>query len=314
MYELLWDLRAQQDLAEVDRLLYVAVTRARQRLHLFGQTRPSRGGDTDGSVSSGPGRGSLLDRVWPMVGGSWPAEPAAVAGVTRRPGASADGSVDWPQPVLRRLVSGWVRPPPPAGLELPRQAGVVARNPIPYDWASAWTRQAGSVAHRWLQEIALEGIENFARQDIDALRPRIRQLLLRTGVEAAALDRAMERVITVLRAAADHDQGRWVLSAGHRERVNEYAVTVADGARFRHLVIDRAFVTADGVRWIIDYKTGSHEGGDREAFVRSEVERYAPQLRAYREAFSCLEERPTKTALYFPLLSLLQVVDLDRAG
>jgi ATP-dependent exoDNAse (exonuclease V) beta subunit len=105
-----------------------------------------------------------------------------------------------------------------------------------------------------------------------------------------------------------------VLSAGHRERVNEYAVTVADGARFRHLVIDRAFVTADGVRWIIDYKTGSHEGGDREAFVRSEVERYAPQLRAYREAFSCLEERPTKTALYFPLLSLLQVVDLDRAG
>ena len=39
LYELLWGLRAQQDLAETDRLLYVAVTRARERLHLFGQTR-----------------------------------------------------------------------------------------------------------------------------------------------------------------------------------------------------------------------------------------------------------------------------------
>jgi ATP-dependent exoDNAse (exonuclease V) beta subunit len=121
----------------------------------------------------------------------------------------------------------------------------------------------------------------------------------------------MERVITVLRAALGDEQGRWLLSAMHQERVNEYAVTMAEGTRFRHLVIDRAFVTEDGVRWIIDYKTGSHEGGDREAFIRSEVERYSPQLRAYRQAFDWLEDRPTTTALYFPLLQLLQIVDPD---
>ncbi|MEQ1800498.1 MAG: UvrD-helicase domain-containing protein [Gammaproteobacteria bacterium] len=318
LYELLWSLRAQQDLAETDRLLYVAVTRARERLHLFGQTQPPRV-RTDPEAAPGPasrpGKGSLLDRLWPMVGAGWP--PATLAGPAAGdpPGvAAADGSVNWPQPRLRRLPAGWSRPAPPAGLTLARQDSTTARNLVPYDWASAWTRQAGSVAHRWLQEIATEGVESYSVERIESARPRIRQLLLREGVEAAALGRALERVVTVLRSAVGDERGRWVLSAGHTERVNEYAVTVAEAGRFRHLVIDRAFVAADGARWIIDYKTGSHEGGDREAFIRSEVERYSPQLRAYRQAFSCLEERPTKTALYFPLLPLLQTVDLDEGG
>lgn len=189
-----------------------------------------------------------------------------------------------------------------------------AGNLVPYDWASAWARHAGSVAHRWLQEIALHGVERYSAEAIAALRPRFRQLLLRRGVEAAALERAVERVVAVLQSAVDDGEGRWLLSGEHGERLNEFAVTVADGARFRHLVIDRAFIAADGVRWIIDYKTSSHEGGDRDAFVRSEVERYAPQLRAYRQAFACLEQRRTNTALYFPLLRLLRTIDVDEAG
>jgi ATP-dependent exoDNAse (exonuclease V) beta subunit len=312
LYELLWGLRAQQDLAESDRLLYVAVTRARERLHLFGQTRGPRG-RADSDAAPGPGRGSLLERLWPMVGADWPARAAAAPLAAASTGPN-DASVDWPQPVLRRLASGWERPAPPPGMQLARQESEATRNPVPYDWASAWTRQAGSVAHRWLQEIALDGAETWSPGRIATLRPRIRQLLLREGVEAASLERAVERVVAVLRAAVGDDRGRWVLSAVHRDRVNEYAITVAEGARFRHVVIDRAFVDAEGVRWIIDYKTGSHEGGDREAFVRSEVDRYSPQLRAYRQAFASLEERPAKTALYFPLLGLLQVVDADGAG
>jgi ATP-dependent exoDNAse (exonuclease V) beta subunit len=128
-------------------------------------------------------------------------------------------------------------------------------------------------------------------------------------VEAASVDRALERVVAVLAEALDDPNGRWLLSAEHSERLNEFAVTVADAGRFQQLIIDRAFVDADGVRWIIDYKTGGHEGGDREAFVRSEVERYSPQLDAYRQAFAWLEDRTVRTALYFPLLRLLQVVD-----
>jgi len=116
--------------------------------------------------------------------------------------------------------------------------------------------------------------------------------------------------VAVLTEALSDLQGRWLLSGEHRERLNEYAVTAADGGRFQRLIIDRAFVDADGVRWIIDFKTSSHEGGDREAFARSEVERYSPHRRAYRLAFEWLENKVVRTALYFPLLRLLQVVDV----
>lgn len=313
LYELLWGLRAQQDLAETDRLLYVAVTRARERLHLFGQARGPRG-SADGDTAPGPGRGSLLERLWPVVGAHWPEQAVAANEPTSRPAnrtGASDGTVDWPQPVLRRLASGWQRPAPPPGIRLTRQDSEAPRNPVPYDWAGAWTRQAGSVAHRWLQEVALDGVENYPSARIDMQRPRMRRLLQREGVEAAALERALERVVTVVQAAVGDDQGRWLLSAHHQERVNEYAVTVAEGTRFRRLVIDRAFVDADGIRWIIDYKTGTHEGGDRDAFIQSELQRYSPQLHVYRQAFACLEERPTKTALYFPLLGRLQVVEAE---
>ena len=299
LYELLWKLRARQQLAETDRLLYVAVTRARERLHLFGQTKSRR--------VPGPTKGSLLDRLWPVVGADWPAAPLQ----TEEVGAPVDPAAHWRAPRLRRLPSEWRRPAPPPAMPLPRAASPVARTLLTYDWASAWARQAGSVAHRWLQQIALDGLAHYPEARLSLLRPNFRQLLLREGVPATALDKAVSRVETVLRDALADPAGRWVLAPEHTEQLNEYAVTVAEGGRFRQLIIDRTFVAADGVRWIIDYKTSSHEGGDRDAFIRSEVERYAPQLRAYRQAFEGLERRPIRTALYFPLLRLLQTVVAD---
>ena len=70
----------------------------------------------------------------------------------------------------------------------------------------------------------------------------------------------------------------------------------------RRLVIDRTFVDAEGVRWIIDYKTGVHLGGDLEGFLDREQDRYSAQLERYAEAFRRLEDRPLRTALYFPLV------------
>lgn len=175
---------------------------------------------------------------------------------------------------------------------------------------------AGAVAHRWLQHIATVGVEQFAGDDaaLRKLQPAIRRLLLHAGVEADKLDRAIERVGAVLGNALADERGRWLLSSQHAEAVNEYPLTVRSGDRFRHLVIDRSFICEQGIRWIVDYKTSSHEGGDRAQFIDSESLRYAPQLTAYRNAFAQLEARPISVALYFPLLRLLHAVELPVAG
>ena len=62
-------------------------------------------------------------------------------------------------------------------------------------------------------------------------------------------------------------------------------------------MIDRVFRDAGGSRWVVDFKTSSHEGGDIEAFLDGQRERYKAQLDGYATAVG-----GARRALYFPLL------------
>ncbi len=64
-------------------------------------------------------------------------------------------------------------------------------------------------------------------------------------------------------------------------------------------VMDRVFRDDSGVRWIVDYKTRSHEGADVEAFL--DRERYQAQLVRYASALGAAPG--SMLGLYFPLLA-----------
>ena len=66
-------------------------------------------------------------------------------------------------------------------------------------------------------------------------------------------------------------------------------------------LVDRTFIDEDGVRWIIDFKTSSHEGGGLEAFLEEQQRRYCDQLERYARLFAP-QGRPVRLGLYFPLL------------
>jgi hypothetical protein len=57
------------------------------------------------------------------------------------------------------------------------------------------------------------------------------------------------------------------------------------------------------VRWIVDYKTSSHEGAGLDAFLDNERERYRPQLERYASLVRALGPEPIRLGLYFPVLS-----------
>ena len=67
----------------------------------------------------------------------------------------------------------------------------------------------------------------------------------------------------------------------------------------RQLVIDRSFADAEGKRWIVEYKTGSHEGADRKGFLDMEQARYRAQLERYAQMHRAID---IDLGLYFPLL------------
>jgi len=77
---------------------------------------------------------------------------------------------------------------------------------------------------------------------------------------------------------------------------------MVDG-RLRSVRVDRTFVDAEGVRWIIDFKTSEHAGGDLEGFLDAQRDKYRGQMAVYRALFARLDSRPIRAGLYFPLLA-----------
>ena len=121
-----------------------------------------------------------------------------------------------------------------------------------------------------------------------AIRARLRMLGLRGG----DLEHATREVDAAIRATFASARGRWLFAPAHREAHSEYRLAVVRGTQVGDVILDRTFVSADGVRWIIDFKTSTHEGGDLEAFMTSEVMRYRPQLEAYARALAVLGPEP----------------------
>jgi len=127
-----------------------------------------------------------------------------------------------------------------------------------------------------------------------------RRQLLSAGVQGPKADSIITRTSLAINNCLESDRGKWIL-ASHENGECEYALTAVLDGQPSNLVLDRSFV-ADGTRWIIDYKTSSHSGGDLEGFLKNEADRYREQLQRYREAVAINETRPIRTALYFPLL------------
>jgi ATP-dependent exoDNAse (exonuclease V) beta subunit len=280
------------------RLLYVAATRAKRRLHLLGVS-PARVNDPSGRLKlEKPHSATALRLLWPVV------ESEFVAQQTQ-PAADVSASVPAGplEPPLRHLPADWLLPDCPPG---PQAASAGLQSPaeraaIEFDWASESARHVGTLVHRHLERCAamtpLPSPEDDRRHDLDVIR--LAELGVPPGLRAAAA----ERVRRAVSATLSDPRGRWLLDATHRHSATELALTGLFDTRIISIVIDRTFVDEQGTRWIIDYKTSSHEGTGLDEFLDREQERYRAQLETYAALVRELGPEPVSVALYFPLLS-----------
>jgi ATP-dependent helicase/nuclease subunit A len=291
VYRRLREIEAEREAHESVRLLYVAATRARQRLHLLGEVRR----DAMSGRPQAPGARTLLEKLWPAVAPQFEAAAAEMPAAVR----AAAGAQTPLQQDIARLAAGWRLPdPPPAPAWHAPSAPLRALDAIQYSWVGETARHVGSVVHRWLQHAADDRLEGWDEARVARLRASVRNELAVRGVRAGELDAATGRALAALRAAVADPRGRWVLGP-HPYAVTEHRLTAfADGA-IQRLVIDRLFTAASGERWIVDYKTSAHEGADPEGFLDQERARYAAQLERYARALG----GTSRLGLYFPLLA-----------
>jgi ATP-dependent exoDNAse (exonuclease V) beta subunit len=184
-----------------------------------------------------------------------------------------------------------------------RPQAAPARGSIEYSWAGETARLIGNVVHRWLQRITMDGVEKWDVARLRVLRDTFRHQLAGCGVvnDGGDMQAAVERVMRALANAVTDPRGRWLLGPQQDARSELRMTAVCDEEYFDH-VIDRTFCDSKGQRWVVDYKTSSHEGADVEVFLNREQERYRPQLDRYSELMHTLHGRPVRRGLYFPLL------------
>jgi len=296
IYAWISKLAAEKASHEDGRLLYVAATRARERLHLLGETRLEAG--DAGQSARRPDARSLLHKLWPVAQAAFQRAAAQAAPAAQ---AAASSGLTVPDQSLRRLASDWSPPAPPPALHWSAANAVEqAQDAIEYSWAGQTARHVGSVVHRWLQRIAEDAMQDWDAARVAALRDSFARELADCGVEAPELEAAAARVAQALAGALADARGQWLLGP-QRDARSEYRLSALIDGELRRLVIDRTFTDAEGRRWIVDYKTGAHEGTEVETFLEREQERYRRQLETYARALA--QGGPPMLGLYFPLLA-----------
>lgn len=289
---------------EDGRLLYVAATRARKRLHLLGHI----GIDEEDELAE-PHQDSLLAHLYPHAvdrdavrtgfSGTHPADGTAVLPAYPRELAE-------PVQARPRLVADWQAPEPPESIQVsvavppaPDQEEM-----IPFEWAGETARYVGTVVHRLLQRIGALGLEQLAQpDDVRHLELIGYQLLKQMAVPEDRIEAAFSGVCQALQATLEDERGRWILSGAHSDPGCELALSAGVGEGIDHIVIDRTFVDEEGVRWIIDYKASTHKGGSLDEFLDQEQERYCGQLERYASVMARMGRHPIHLGLYFPLLN-----------
>ncbi len=289
VYQFINRLHRQRQENEARRLLYVAATRARQRLHLLGHLDPK---------VEQPPKNSPMEWLWLLVEDS--AQTAALSELGGLPSPASQA--------LSRLPADWQPLPAHEDKIVPDTQAVMSiaelslENLLPDSPVAA---AIGRVVHRGLEALVKYGEDWW--QQLDQSEWAELQLQ-REGLMTELQVTARQQILMAMNNTLQDETGRWLLQS-HTESVCEFAISYFQQGRLASAIIDRTFVDENDVRWIIDYKTGLHQGGDVQVYIHQQVQRYRPQMDKYRRLMSVIDRRDMKVGLYFPLLQQFVLIE-----
>jgi ATP-dependent exoDNAse (exonuclease V) beta subunit len=284
------DSRAKQ--AELARLLYVVLTRAKTKVYLLGHANK----DKKNQVWK-PSAGSLLALLWPTLGPVFDesAEKKWISAVEIQDRAQEDRNLRVVRAVPETL---------PDYNQYYKAINPRHDESIEFDWASDLAKQIGTVIHRMLELLSKNMLRRRSLDRlIEAAEPFAKNQLKSLGVANNDLVFAVKSVMKALETSLFSERGSWIFSEDHILADSELVLSceLADGS-LQTAVLDRTFIDSAGVRWIIDYKTGAHSGGGLSEYLDSEEQRYKSKLNHYANIMHNINPGPIKLGLYFPLL------------
>lgn len=317
----------KQQAFETTRLLYVGCTRAIKKLHLLGCI------NIKNDTPQAPAKNSLLHSIWPSVRESVQEQPECISTIIAKETHPSLNEQPGLQHILR-LPPQWQMPTLDDVSLLTKYRGHEYRtatenedftiiqpaidNPLnlpEFETTLArLARHTGTVIHSALQAIVENKlVTNHHCVQADPLithhKPFWRIQLQQLGWRGEHLNHALQKISAVIRNTLASETGRWLLNSEHAQSACELSLMQQDNEDVKESIIDRTFV-ADGIRWIVDYKSSEPEVGQPiESFFARELEAHSAQLNRYYKLLAANESRPIKKALYLTGFGKLLIME-----
>ena len=206
---------------------------------------------------------------------------------------------------FRRLPAAWSAPEFPESPDLKTTEttrDIAVGNEIEFSWAGETLRITGIAIHHILQGINDRNWQEWKSRETGKIVDGGRIVLVEHGLSGSELKSACDNLKAAVENVKSDPRAEWIFSSDHSRIRTEWSLTGMVDHTLVRVVIDRTFVDRSGIRWIIDFKSGRHEGGDRARFLEQEKQRYYNQMARYAQITHNLGENKVMLALYFPLL------------
>ena len=288
LYQYLQYTQEKKDNFERQRLLYVALTRARSDLHLFSAASATKN--------------SFLQELMPFL-------PESISTSSQQENISKKIII----PSLRRFTSVYFD----SEKKFPLSPLCKGGNPPTVYLESSPLHKGGrrgdfpSIIGTFIHEQIHYCAENYFQYPPELERQTGKHRLIELGLYE---QEDQEKVLNLAQKAIDNlysdPRGQWILSANHQESKNEYAVYYVDpvdNITRRTAVLDRTFLdTQENIRWIIDYKTTQDDNlPSGTVSIDFAPPHYCAQLEHYgqllRQLLSNESDIPIYLGLYYPL-------------
>ena len=258
---------------ETKRLLYVAVTRAKNNLYLLAQV----------AADKKPSADSFLAYLEPLFS-------TAILKADIKPVSVSVPDAQWQHDTrLYRLPL----------VALPSEAKTISVSTaqvIP-NLIDDTPRRIGTVIHQILWQISQRPLNDWTIEALQLQQTYWRNLLQQNGVASEYLS----IITTAIQRTLNDPRGRWILDV-HQEAYSEHALNIKNEAQLSQQIIDRTFIE-NQTRWIIDYKIGVFPPEKTPPSLDLVRKLHQAQLEKYASSMRQCESYPIKLAVYFPLWS-----------
>ncbi len=292
LYNYVHDLEKRSRESEVLRLLYVAITRARETLDIYARA------EFDDKEELKLPKNSFAWWLKPVIEPAFANLPAHSDSEETTPETPRAPRLQLPFdiPAEDRLYQ------PREIRKLRPSERVLSTHEDKHldEETDVFARLVGILYHQAMEKICNDGLDHW-QQKADGYPKSLAAGFRRMGLPEPQVDDAVNRVLALVDKTISGKKGKWLLEPKQWAQA-EYPLAGYQNGEWVSASIDRCF-EEDGMFWIIDYKTSGQavDEGELEAWLADRKEHYRPQMKSYAELMADMNpDKEIRSALYFP--------------